>query len=57
MSLNTISLAIAWERRVSQGSNYFNPIEGSSFAEYQRLSKPAFTVRVPKIGSIYLFIV
>ncbi len=38
MSLNTISLAIAWERRVSKGIKYFNQIEGSAFAEYQRLS-------------------
>jgi hypothetical protein len=38
MSLNTISLAIAWERRVSKCIKYFKQIEGSAFAEYQRLS-------------------
>jgi hypothetical protein len=38
MSLNTISLAIAWERRVSKGTGYFKQIECSAFAEYQRLS-------------------
>src|SRR3954453_6772698 len=38
MSLNTISLAIAWERRVSKGIWYFKQIECSAFAEYQRLS-------------------
>jgi hypothetical protein len=27
MSLNTISLAIAWERRISKGIEYFKQIE------------------------------